>query len=58
MIPEIPASPAITQKDKKERKTKMKNATRVLALLMALTVVFGLAATVFAAEGEYEATDS
>lgn len=58
MIPEIPASPAITQKDKKERKTKMKNATRVLALLMALTMVFGLAATAFAAEGEYEATDS
>ena len=36
----------------------MKNLSRILALLMALAMVFGLAATAFAADGEYEKTDA
>ena len=36
----------------------MKNLSRILAILMTLAMVFGLAATAFAAEGEYEKTDA
>lgn len=36
----------------------MKNLARILALLMALTMVIGMAATAFAAETEYEQTNA